>query len=152
MANWNDYLFLPTFTSASPVLFIKYLLYAEPVLGTGDTEMTKTQSLPLERFSLSTVRKNRHTSQQWASAGGPVHPEKSQQVQKVQGGDREWVCGEEACRGHSKTDSARQTKASRVYREAIYQNLKCMNHELLIAALFGTARNEKQTNWALIGI
>ena len=86
------------------------------------------------------------------SAVGPVHPEKSQQVQEVQGGDSEWVCGEEACRGHSKTDSARQTKASRVYREAIYQNLKCMNRELLIAALFGTARNEKQTNWALIEI
>lgn len=59
MANWNDYLFPPTFTSASPMLFIKYLLYAEPVLGTGDTEMTKTQSLPLKRFALSTVRKIR---------------------------------------------------------------------------------------------
>lgn len=58
MANWNDYLFPPTFTSASPILFIKYLLYAEPVLGTGDTEMTKTQSA-LKESLLSTVRKIR---------------------------------------------------------------------------------------------
>lgn len=54
MANWNDY-FYPH--SLLPMLFIKYPLCAEPVLGTGDAEMTKTQSLPLKRFSLSTVGK-----------------------------------------------------------------------------------------------
>lgn len=64
MANGNDCFFHPTFTSASPELFIKYLLYAKPMLGPGDTEITKTRSLPLKRFSLSPVRENRYINQQ----------------------------------------------------------------------------------------
>lgn len=151
MANRNDYLFLPTFTSASPMLLIKYLLYAEPVLGPGDTEMTKTWSLPLKRFPLGTVRKNVHTNHHTTVQRGQCTQRSPSRCRRCRA-ESERLCGEEACRGHSKTDFARQTKASKVYREAIYQNLKCMNRELLIAALFGTATNEKQTNWALIGI
>lgn len=145
MANRNDYLFLPTFTSASPMLLIKYLLYAEPVLGPGDTEMTKTRSLPLKRFPLSTVRKNVHTNHHTTVQRGQCTQRSPSRCRRCRA-ESQRLCGEEACRGHSKTDFARQTKASKIYREAIYQNLKCMNHELLIAALFGTATNEKQTN------
>lgn len=89
MANWNDYLFPPTFTSASPMLFIKYLLYAEPVLGTGDTEMTKTQSLPWKRFSLRTVRKIRYTNHTWQCSGASAPREVLAGVGGA--GQRQWV-------------------------------------------------------------
>ena len=144
MANQDDYLFLPTFTSASPMLFIKYLLYAEPVLGPGDTEMIKTRSLPLKRFPLSTVRKSIYTNHHTTVQQGQCTQRSPSRCRRYWA-ESERLCGEEVCRGHSNTDFARQTKASKVYREAIYQNLKCMNRELLIATLLGTARNKKQT-------
>lgn len=150
MANWNDYLFPPTFTSASPMLFIKYAVCWACAWHWWYRDDQDTISALKEVFTQNSEENQihqPHVTVQWGQCT-QRSPSRCRRCRAETVSD----CGEEACRGHSKTDFARQTKASRVYREAIYQNLKCMNHELLIAALFGTARNEKQTNWALIGI